>query len=85
MNDKLVVFYFDGIRSAVAHTIAIEPAFFDIINQNGFPADTFRIGAPITVQRASLHKNERPASGTIVNGKPLYVEDIGFQLHFNSS
>ncbi len=85
MNNKPVIFYFDGVKSAVTYAIAIEPAFFNIINQNGFPADAFRIGAPITVQRASLHKNERPASGTIVNGKPLYVEDIGFQLHFNSS
>ncbi len=44
----------------------------------------FRIGTPQAPQRAPFQKDQRPDSGTIMDGVPLYIEDLArcFTRHY---
>jgi hypothetical protein len=59
---------------AELNTITATDAAFFVVNMLRCDGPSFRIVAPPAGQRTSLEKNRRADTGTIMNGKFLYVE-----------
>jgi hypothetical protein len=56
-------------------TFAATDTAFSVVNMLRCDGPPFRIMAPPAGQRTSLEKNRRADTGTIMNGKFLYVEN----------